>query len=51
MIHYRYSTNLWCANSGGVYAPGAAFAETSLMSQLENHGLRLELVKKEQAKL
>lgn len=38
--------------NGGVYPPGAAFANTSLMSELENFGgMKLEVVKREQAKL
>ncbi|XP_065343799.1 saccharopine dehydrogenase-like oxidoreductase [Cloeon dipterum] len=31
---------------GGVYPPGAAFAETSLMSKLQSHGLTMEVVEK-----
>ncbi|KAF4525619.1 hypothetical protein B566_EDAN001218 [Ephemera danica] len=38
--------------NGGVYPPGAAFAKTSLMSELQTFGgMKLEVVKREQAKL
>ncbi|XP_059479914.1 saccharopine dehydrogenase-like oxidoreductase [Neocloeon triangulifer] len=36
--------------TGGVYPPGAAFAETSLMSELQSHGLAMEVVEKKNIK-
>jgi hypothetical protein len=29
---------------GGVYPPGAAFANTSLLEELDKHGLKFEVV-------